>query len=372
MIPLAILSLMIGLAVLMLPWRPWSTAESFDVDQPAAPDLSDITVLIPARNECDLIGRTLAGLGAQGSGMRIIVIDDHSTDGTACVAAASGLPGLEIVAAGPLADGWSGKLWALEQGRARATTTLIALLDADIALKPGVLAGLRERLGDRGLQLVSLMAHLRMETFCERMLLPAFVYYFKLIFPFALSNSPHSRVAAAAGGCVLLEARALGRIGGFAALKEALIDDCTLAARIKAGGGRIWIGLTHSALSQRGYSCGDIWSMVARSAYTQLDYSPGRLLACTALLTLYYLAAPALLMLGEGLVAPIAACAYLALALPYLPTLRYYGRSPLWAALLPATALLFLLMTLTSALRYHSGERSHWKGRSYARMAGSK
>ncbi|MGQ0658018.1 MAG: glycosyltransferase [Chromatiales bacterium] len=366
---LAVVGLVIGVALLLLPWRPWSTAESLDARTPDAPDLSDITVLVPARNERQMIGKTLTALAAQGAGLRIIVIDDESSDGTAALAEATGIAALEIIGGQPLPAGWTGKLWALEQGRSRVQTPLTALIDADILLAPGLLAELRAKLRQQGLQLVSLMAHLGMKSFWERLLLPAFVYYFKLIYPFALSNSPRSAVAAAAGGCTLLDTSALAGIGGFAALKEALIDDCALAAKIKSAGGRTWIGLTRSAQSQRRYTLAGLWQMVVRSAYTQLRYSPVLLLACTALMTLYYSVPPVALLLSEHPASLIGACGYLLLALPYVPTLRYYDLSPLWAALLPATALLFLAMTWSSALRYYHGERSSWKGRRYQRLS---
>jgi hopene-associated glycosyltransferase HpnB len=363
-----LLALLIAASVVLLPWRPWSTRESLDAayDSHAA-DLSDITVLVPARNEAAVIGETLAGLAAQGGNLKVLVIDDESSDGTANVVDASGLPGIGLVAGQPLAPGWSGKLWALEQGRERVRTPLTLLLDADIVLKPGILSALRRKLQADQLDMVSLMAHLGMQSLHERLLLPAFVYFFKLIYPFGLANDSRRKTAAAAGGCILVRTEALDRIGGFSAVKDALIDDCSLAAAVKAAGGRTWIGLTHSAVSRRRYTTADIWNMVARTAYTQLRYSPALLAACTVLMTLYYLAPPSAMLGLLPADAALGAATYLLAVLPYVPTLRYYRLSVFWALLLPLIAAWYLAMTWSSAVRYYRGERSRWKGRVYER-----
>ncbi len=363
-----ILALLVATSVLLLPWQPWSTRESLDAAaDPHTEDLADVTVLVPARNEAAVIGATLAGLAAQGENLKVLVIDDQSSDPTAEVVRASGLPGVEVIAGQALPAGWSGKLWALEQGRRQVRTPLILLLDADIVLIPGALAALRRKLQQGHLDLVSLMAHLDMQSLHERLLLPAFVYFFKLIYPFGLANDPRRRTAAAAGGCILLRTEALNRIGGFNAVKGELIDDCSLAAAVKAAGCRTWIGLTHSAVSRRRYTTVEIWNMVARTAYTQLRYSPALLAACTALMTLYYLVPPAAML---GLLpgdAALGAATYLLGVLPYVPTLRYYRLSAAWALLLPLIAAWYLAMTWSSASRYHRGEQSRWKGRVYQR-----
>lgn len=362
-----ILAFVIAGSVMLLPWRPWSTREVLEADGGASVDLSDITVLIPARNEADAIGETLAGIAAQGTGMRVILIDDESTDATASIARASGIRDLTILSGSPLPTGWSGKLWALEQGLSQVQTPLVLLLDADIVLRPGTLAALRSRLYSGGLQLVSLMAHLGMRSRVEQLLLPAFVYFFKLIYPFALANDPRSRMAAAAGGCILLQTGALTGIGGFASLRQALIDDCTLAARIKRNGGRTWLGLTHSAVSLRRYTLADCWNMVARTAYTQLFYSPALLLVCTVLMGLYYVMPAVGVFVAPGGMRGLALATLALSMLPYLPILRFY-RLPRWLVLtLPLVGALYLAMTWTSAIRYHRGERSRWKGRQYQR-----
>lgn len=364
---LALPGLFIWAAVLLLPWRPWSTREALDgVPGIPLPDLGQITVLIPARNEADVIGGTLAAVASQGAGQRIILIDDQSVDGTADAARASGIAGLEIVRGEALPAGWTGKLWALEQGRRRAQTPFLLLLDADIELRPGTLAALLQKLEGEQLALVSLMARLSMERFWERLLIPAFIYFFKLLYPFRLANSRWRGCAAAAGGCILLRAAALDDSGGFAALRGRLIDDCSLAAAIKRAGGRTWIGVSHSACSRRGYDgIRPIWNMVARTAYTQLRHSPLLLGACTLLM----LAAFVLPVAALFAPAPAAAGGLLGLVLmgaSYLPLLRYYELSPAWAATLPAAGVLFLLMTWTSALRHWQGTGAVWKDRNYA------
>jgi hopene-associated glycosyltransferase HpnB len=363
-----ITSLAIGVIVLLLPWRPWSTRESIEANPATAADLSNVTVLIPARNEAGTIGETLQALAAQGPGLTIFLIDDQSDDGTTEAARNGDIPGLTVIAGTELPAGWSGKLWALEQGRRHVGTPLTLLLDADIVLAPGMIAALRDQLLGRQLQLVSVMAHLGMRDFWERLLLPAFVYFFKMIYPFALSNARGGRIAAAAGGCILLETAVLDKIGGFAALKDALIDDCTLAARIKAAGGGTWIGLTHSAISRRRYaSLSDVWEMVARTAFTQLRYSTLLLLACTALMIVTYVAPVAGTWVAPGPQRWLAAAAWVIVVVPYVPTLRYYRIPAAWAVLLPLVAALYLAMTWGSALRYWQGERSRWKGRAYQR-----
>jgi hypothetical protein len=197
--------------------------------------------------------------------------------------------------------------------------------------------------------------------------MPAFVYFFALLYPFHLSNSPRSRIAAASGGCVLLERRALEAIGGFAALKGALIDDCTLAACVKRAGFRTWIGLTHSARGLRSYSeLGMIWSMVERTAYTQLRYSPVWLGICTAALVLAFWVPLAALGSADTRVRACGVAALFAMMASYVPTLRFYGRFPGWTLALPAIGTLYLAMTWSSAFRYYRRERARWKGRVYA------
>ena len=353
--------------ILLQPWRAWSTRERLEADPTlASSTLDDITVLVPARNEAAVIGGTLDGLAQQGPGLRVIVIDDDSTDGTAAAARSHPLPVERVIPGAPLADGWGGKLWALHQGLTVVDSPLVLLLDADIRLAPGMVATLRRRMEDADADLVSVMAHLPASTRWERLLLPAFVFFFKLLYPFRISNSSSQRVAAAAGGCILARAPALRSSGGFEPIRDALIDDCALARQFKGAGHRTWIGLTRSAASQRAdASLREIWNMVARTAFTQLRYSVTLLALCTVVLAAAASAPILGLALGGGY-SLLALAGTLAMAGSYVPTLRYYGYSPLWALTLPLAGALYLAMTWSSALRYWGGRRATWKGRTYA------
>jgi hopene-associated glycosyltransferase HpnB len=279
---------------------------------------------------------------------------------------------LRVVDGRPLPSGWAGKLWALEQGLAAVDRPHVLLLDADIELAPRTVPALLAKLRERDATLVSLMAELRCETFWERLLSPAFVFFFKLLYPFARSNDPNKATAAAAGGCMLVRTDALRAIGGFAAIRGALIDDCTLAAALKRQRPPIWLGLTHSARSLRAYPVlGDFWSMVARSAFTQLRYSAWLLLLATALLIVTLLLPVAGLVVGAAAadwrLALTAGAAWLAIAASYWPVVSFYRLPPAWAATLPLAAALFLAMTWSSAIGYWRGTRARWKARDYGR-----
>lgn len=363
------LSVVMWLAVVSLPWRPWSTRERLAVD-PAAPhrNLDDITVLVPARDEETCIAKTLTLLRAQGQFARIIVINDQSEDGTREIINQQNIVTLKLVEGSAPPEGWSGKLWALEQGLKHCDSNFVLLLDADIGLKPGTVSALLTQLEASESDMASLMANLHMQQFWEKLLLPPFVYFFKLIYPFALANSPRSSIAAGAGGCVLIKSSKLHEIGGFSALKDAIIDDCTLAQKVKESPGRIWIGLSNDAYAIRPYSTlSNIWNMVARTAYTQLRYSPSLLIACTVLLLLSYVVPIGALIFGTGSMRLLAVVCLVAMLGSYVPTIRYYKLPLYWAFSLPLAAVLFLGMTWTSAIRYSRGERARWKNRSYAR-----
>ena len=350
-----------------MPWRPWSTRECLDAGSPSPDaDLSDITVLIPARNEAAMIRSTLPALEAQGRDLNIIVIDDRSTDSTAQTAKNATSEELLIISGQPLPRGWSGKLWALEQGRSHVRTTHTLLLDADMRPQPGIIAELRKTMREKNVHLISLMAELRMKTLWEKLLMPAFIYFFRLLYPFRLSNSTSSKVAAAAGGCILLETRILDEIGGFQALKGELIDDCGLARRVKALGYKTWIGLTHSVSSLRPYDdLKTIWNMVARTAFTQLHYSVLALTLCTVLLVASFLAPVVGLFLPGFIAKFLSVIALMGMMLSYLPTLKFYGMSSWWTLAMPLIGILYLAMTWTSAFRYLLGKGSEWKGRAY-------
>ena len=360
---LVILGTALWLIILLLPWRPWSTREQLEARSGC--DLSDagaITVLIPARNEAAVLGTTLEALQHQARGLRIVVIDDQSGDATARLARERGC---EVITGTAPAPGWSGKLWALQQGLRTVTTPYVLLLDADIELAPGTLSALRDKAGS-GLDLVSLMAEPSLRHPVERLLMPAFVLFFKLLYPFALANGDNPRHAAAAGGCILVRREALQAIDAFGCLHDALIDDCSLAARLKRAGFRTWIGLSRAARSLRAQSgLGPIWQMVARTAYTQLRYSPALLALCTLLMTSLFWFAPMAPLLEPGHGYLLGALSWMAMVVSYRPTLRYYGLSTLWSLALPLIGTLYLAMTWSSALGYWRGTRSQWKGRRY-------
>lgn len=369
LLSLSIVACAMWLGLLLLPFRPWSTRESVAPQAlPSPPELSDITVLIPARDEAGGIALTLAGVAAQGHLAKVILVDDQSTDGTADIARGLSLASLEIVAGATPGPEWSGKLWALHQGLPRVETPYLLLLDADIQLAPGMLSALLAKLENEHRELVSVMAHLSMSSPMEKLLIPPFIYFFKLIYPFALANGPSRWVAAAAGGCILIRTDMLRRIGGFAALRGALIDDCTLARRVKDAGGSTWLGLSHGVRAIRPYEgLAEIWNMVARTAFTQLHYSSALLMLCTVLMGLSFVI-PVMAVLLPGSDARTAGLAALLLMMAsYFPVVRYYRLGWGWLVTLPLAAALYLGMTWTSALRYWRGERSRWKNRIYNR-----
>jgi hopene-associated glycosyltransferase HpnB len=363
----ALLALAAWSGLLLTPGQPWRNRHLLAALGGEQHDLGDITVLIPARDEAEVLPRTLAALRRQGTNLHVVLVDDQSGDGTAEAARAAMPVGLEVLRGQPLPAGWSGKVWAQHQGEARAQREFIMLLDADIELAPGMLAALRARATDEDLALVSIMARLRTDSPWERLLVPPFIYFFKLVYPFAASNRPQSSVAAAAGGCVLLRRAALRAAGGFATIRGAIIDDCALAQRIKAGGGRTWIGQSLDVVSRRGYdSLRGIWDMVARTAFTQLGYSPVRLTGCTLAMLLAFVV-PVLALCAGGPAALAGGAALALMMLSVAPTLRLLELPLGWAATLPLAAVLYLAMTWASAIRYWRGERSRWRGRRYPR-----
>ena len=369
------LALLAWLGVLVAPHQAHRLHEWLDADAHAPTDLTAVTVLIPARDEADVIGRTVSALAAQGRGLAAIVVDDQSSDGTAelAVSAAAhyGLA-LRVVRGEPLPPGWAGKLWALEQGQTLADRPFVLLLDADIELAAGFVPTLLREAQRRDASLVSIMAELHCTTLWERLLTPAFVFFFKLLYPFAWSNDPRRRTAAAAGGCMLVRVDALRAIGGFAAIRGALIDDCTLAAALKRAASPIWIGVSRSVRSLRVYpALGDFWAMVSRSAFTQLNYSTALLLLTSVLLVVVLVAPVAAVVValsgGGATPALVGAAAWLAMSVAYSPVVHFYRLRPPWALTLPLAAALFLAMTWTSAFGYWRGSHASWKNRSYDR-----
>jgi len=362
---------LLWIALIFLPWQPWRTRERLElkVEPGGGPNLSDVTVLIPARNEAAGIVRTLSALDKQGFGLQVILVDDQSTDETVPLAKATMTSGLQVIKGGPLPPDWTGKLWALEQGWRQTKTEHVLLLDADIELDPPMVGQLKQKLINEQLDFVSIMARLRMKSFWEKLLAPAFIYFFKVLYPFSIGNNPKSRFGVAAGGCIFVRSSALRKAGAFSSVRNALIDDCSLAASIKKSGGRAWTGLSHSVRSHRPYPYfSSFREMVERTAFTQLRYSLWLLLATTFLMLLAFYLPWAGLFSSSILIRSFAWAGICSMLASYLPTLRYYRRSMLWAAMLPLVGSAYLFMTWSSALRYWRGKRSEWKGRLYARI----
>ncbi|WP_068071851.1 glycosyltransferase [Novosphingobium lentum] len=377
------IALAIGLAALavwtgLLATGFWRCSERDDTARCITPlHWPDVVAVVPARDEADVIARSLGSLAAQDypGAFRVILIDDNSSDGTAAVADSIGSRRIEVRQGAPLANGWTGKLWALSQGIAAAgTPTYVWLTDADIEHAPDTLrrlVGIAEAVGPdgRGRSLVSFMAKLHCRTMAERALVPAFVFFFMMLYPFNRVNRP-GRTAGAAGGCVLVRSDALEAAGGIAAMRGALIDDCTLGALIKRQG-PVWLGLTDRSRSIRPYhSAGEIAAMIARSAYAQLRYSPVLLAGTLAGLALLYISPVALALGGEGPARIAGALVWLAMALAYQPMLRFYHRSPLWGVALPAIGWFYAGCTVWSAVQHHRGRGGMWKGRAQAQLAG--
>lgn len=337
-----------------------------------------VVAVIPARNEADMIASTLTTLLQQDypGPFRIILVDDQSDDGTSERACATAeqlgkADRLTILSGAPLAAGWTGKLWAVQQGIAAASNdgtppTYLWLSDADISYAPDTLSTLMGRAEKNGLVLTSLMAKLRCESLAERWLIPPFIFFFEMLYPFAWINDPKAKTAGAAGGSMLVKREALEQAGGIASIRGALIDDCALGARLKSIG-PIWLGLSERARSTRPYPAfADIARMVSRSAYAQLRYSP-LLLAGTVLgMVLVYLAPPLLAIFGPDDAAFPALISWAMMSAMFVPILRFYGLSPLRAPALPLIAATYLAFTLNSAYQHARGRGGMWKGRAQA------
>ncbi len=339
----------------------------------------EVVVLVPARDEAEVLPVSLPSLLAQRypGRARVVLVDDHSSDGTGELARRLGADGglaLTVTTPPPLPPGWTGKLWALRHGVEQAGgAEYLLLTDADIAHRPDSLAALVAAAEGHRLDLVSQMARLRVETGWERLIVPAFVYFFAQLYPFRWSNHPGARTAAAAGGCSLVRRTALERAGGIAAIRGAVIDDVNLARAVKRTGGRTWLGLAEQVDSVRPYpELGQLWRMVSRSAYAQLRHSPLLLLGTVLGLTLVYLVPPvatvAGAVTGAWWVTAAGAAAWALMAGTFTPMLRYYGQPAAAALLLPFTALLYLLMTVDSAVQHWRGRGAAWKGRTYGKV----
>ncbi|MFD0000924.1 glycosyltransferase [Streptomyces sp. NPDC127178] len=340
-----------------------------------------VCVVVPARDEAAVLPASLPSLLAQDypGHAEIFLIDDGSSDGTGELARElarrhGGLP-LTVDSPGEPPAGWTGKLWAVRHGiglaRARDPEYLL-LTDADIAHAPDSLRELVAAARTGGFDAVSLMARLRVESLWERLVVPAFVYFFAQLYPFRRIGKKGTRTAAAAGGCVLLSAETAVRARIPDAIRHAVIDDVALARAVKGGGGHIWLGLAERVDSVRPYPrLRDLWAMVSRSAYAQLRHNPLLLTGTVAGLALVYLVPPLAVVAGlaatDTVTAVVGGLAWLVMTGTYVPMLRYY-RQPLWLApLLPFTAFLYLLMTVDSAVQHYRGRGAAWKGRTYTR-----
>ena len=351
----------------------WLGRERDDQGQPPVEPSAwpTVTAIVPARNEADVIARSISSLVNQDypGAFRILLMDDGSTDGTAAAAPVS--ERLEVRDGAPLPAGWTGKLWAVAQGVDAVSTgdappDYLLLTDADIAHSPDNLRALVARAEAGGLVLTSLMAKLAVDSWADRTMIPAFVFFFEMLFPFAWVNDPRRKIAAAAGGCILVRRDALERAGGIAAIRREIIDDCALAAVMKRQG-PIWLGLTERARSLRPYGdMGEIGRMISRSAYAQLRFSPWRLAGTLIGLVVVYLAAPVLAVSAMGTPRLLGALAWLLMALAFQPMLRLYRRSPLWGVALPVIGGVYAAFTLKSAVDVWRGRGGLWKGRAQA------
>jgi hopene-associated glycosyltransferase HpnB len=381
---IAVISLGIWVYLLVFRGKFWLSDQRLDGSPCRRDAWPAVVALVPARDEAEVVGRCIKTLLDQDypGDLRVILIDDHSTDATGRIArdAASGTvrpDALTIIRSESLPPGWAGKVWALSEGLRAAEDSApdaryVWLTDADIAHDPVNLRRLVGKAEVDDLDLVSQMVVLVSDGLWARLLIPAFVYFFQKLYPFRWVNEPRHALAAAAGGCVLLRRGALRRIAGFDVIKDALIDDCSLAKAVKSdgreGGGRIWLGLTRSATSLRPYhGLRGIWRMVARSAYTQLRYSKLLLFGTLLGMAMTYVAPPLLVLAwpwhGVSIAAILAGLAWLLMLLSFLPILRLYGQPAVFAPFLPLAGILYGAMTLDSAIAHWRGRGGAWKGR---------
>jgi len=329
-----------------------------------------VAVVIPARNEADVIARAVASLLRQNfRNLQVFVIDDSSTDGTADAArqAAPSSDQLTVISGVPLPAGWSGKLWAVQQGveqALRIQPDFLLLTDADIEHALGSVATLVGIAEAGRYDVASFMVRLHCQSFAEKLLIPAFVFFFFLLYPPQWVRDPRRRTAGAAGGCLLIRRSALDRVGGIAAIRHEIIDDCALARAVKRSGGKVWLGATSDTHSMRPYnSFAEVERMIARTAFNQLHHS-GLLLSGTVIgMLLLYVLPLALIVSGSARLAMTGVAAYALMAGAYLPMVRFYRRNPLWALTLPLAGVFYTAATIHSAIKYWSGRGGEWKGR---------
>lgn len=358
-------------------WLGWARDGAKTDSLPSWPS---VAAVIPARNESACIGETIGSLMRQDypGRLRIFLVDDNSDDRTAEVARSAASAArdnylLTVVTGRTVPPGWTGKLWAVKQGieaaEADGSFDYLLLIDADIVHAPDSVRWLVGQAESRHLALTSFMAKLRCTSLAERSHVPAFIFFFQMLFPFAWVNRADRATAAAAGGCMLVRASNLRQAGGVDGIRGSLIDDCALARTMKAFG-PIWLGLTDRVHSIRPYqNWRDVRDMISRSAYAQLGYSPLLLVGTIAGLGLTFLAPPLLALFADGLAQVIGIVTWALMALAFQPTLRFYRLSPLWGIALPVIALLYMLYTLDSAYQYWAGRGGSWKGRIQANVS---
>lgn len=384
-ISLVIAALALAIWVYLIAGRGgfWRTS-TFDDLAPASEfqNWPSVAVVVPARDEAAGVGACVTSILSQPypGELSLILVDDQSQDGTARIAAdaAAALGASErltVLPGRPLPSGWTGKLWAVKQGltlvESRAVRPdYVLLTDADIVYSGDVLMRLVARAQSQQLAMTSIMAKLHCESLAEKYLIPAFIFFFEMLYPFAWVRNRNRATAAAAGGCLLAQWDALANAGGIEAIRGSLIDDCALGARLKAQG-PVWLGFSHHVRSVRASgTVRDVGQMISRSAYAQLRYSPLILAGTIAGMVLVYLLPVGIALFGHGLDRVFAAASWLLMALAFQPTLRYYGQSALWGLALPAIALAYVVFTVNSALQHFQGRGGMWKGRAQAQVSG--
>ena len=368
-----VLCVLIWLGILFARGHFWMV-QRFAAEVAPVVETGLIAVVIPARNEAEVIGAAVKSLMQQtyAGGMHVFLVDDSSCDGTANVAreaaaTSARADALTVINGRPLPAGWSGKVWAVQQGIEQALClqpAFLLLTDADIQHSPKNVATL-VAIAERGdYDLASFMVKLHCRGVAERLLIPAFVFFFFLLYPPEWIRDPERKTAGAAGGCILIRPTALTRAGGIAAIRNQIIDDCALASAVKRSGGKIWLGVTQTSHSLRAYgSFSEIELMVARTAFNQLRHSAWLLTATIAGLLFTYLLPVGLLFSRTRAHAALGATAYLLMTVAYMPMVRFYELNVLWALTLPISAVFYAGATLRSALKYWSGSGGDWKGR---------
>ncbi|SRR5216684_1777201 len=369
----ALLSLLIWIYLLLARGAFWRTGAIPQAAAVVGASQSSVAVVVPARNEAAVVGESIRSLLSQSGAhsVRVFLVDDGSTDTTAEVARAAaiqaGKPEALTIITGAPPQGWSGKVWAMQQGVERAQAIapdFYLFTDADVVHAPDSIATLVAIAGHGPYDLVSFMVKLHCRSFAEKLLIPAFVFFFFMLYPPTWIADPRRKIAGAAGGCILLRPESLERAGGLAPIRSEIIDDCALAARVKTSGGRLWLGLSAGTKSVRPYEgFAGIGRMISRTAFNQLGHSIMVLFLSLIGLAIVYLAPP-LFLFSHSLAARFCgAAACVAMVIAYLPMVRFYRLNPLWALTLPASALFYIGATFHSAYRFWAGRGGEWKGR---------